>query len=128
VIKLVLPAEPVTVTKFTLIVAAEPLILVAVNLSMMAVTPVAVYWVVWAFSAYFAGTRTLTVTVMVYSKSRLLLAACCMMTQLVPSDTIVAQFPTTAKRIAVPADALSIGTTLLDADTSVCACKFLNVI
>ena len=118
-IKLVLPAEPVTVTKFTLIVAADPLMLVAVNLSMMAVTPVAVYWVVWAFSAYFAGTRTLTVTVMVYSNKRQLLAAACMMTQLVPSDTIVAQFPTTAKRIAVPADALSMGTTLLDADTKV---------
>ena len=46
VIKLVLPAEPAVVTKFTLIVAADALILVAVNLSMMAVTPVAVYWVV----------------------------------------------------------------------------------
>jgi hypothetical protein len=42
-----------------------------------------------------------------------------MMTQFVPSDTIVAQFPTTAKRIAVPALVLSIGTTLLDADTKV---------
>ena len=50
-----------------------------------------------------------------------------MMTQLVPSDTIVAQFPTTAKRIAVPAVVLSIGTTLLDADTSVRACMFLKV-
>jgi hypothetical protein len=50
-----------------------------------------------------------------------------MMTQFVPSDTIVAQFPTTAKRIAVPADVLSIGTTLLDADTKVCACMFLKV-
>ena len=49
------------------------------------------------------------------------------MTQLVPSDTIVAQFPTTAKRIAVPATVLSIGTTLLDADTKVCACMFLKV-
>ena len=49
------------------------------------------------------------------------------MTQLVPSDTIVAQFPTTAKRIAVPATVLSIGTTLLDADTNVCACMFLKV-
>jgi ligand-binding SRPBCC domain-containing protein len=63
VIKLVLPAEPADVTKFTLIVAADALMLVAVNLSMMAVTPVAVYWVVWAFSANFAGTRTFTDTV-----------------------------------------------------------------
>jgi hypothetical protein len=93
--------------------------LVAVNLSMMAVTPVAVYWVVCELSANFAATRTFTDTVMVYSKSRLLLAACCIMTQFVPSDTIVAQFPTTAKRIAVPAAALSISTTLLDADTKV---------
>jgi len=54
---------------------------------------------------------------MVYSNKRQLLAACCMMTQLVPSDTIVAQFPTTAKRIAVPATVLSMGATLLDADT-----------
>ena len=118
-IKLVLPAEPADVTKLTLIVAAEPLMFVAVNLSIMAVTPVAVYWVVCEFSAYFAGTRTLTVTVMVYSNKRQLLAACCMMTQFVPSDTIVAQFPTTAKRIAVPALVLSMGTTLLDADTKV---------
>ena len=116
---MVLPAEPAVVTKFTLIVAADALILVAVNLSMMAVTPVAVYWVVWAFSANLAGTRTLTVTVMVYSNKRQLLAACCMMTQFVPSDTIVAQFPTTAKRIAVPATVPSINTTLLDADTKV---------
>jgi hypothetical protein len=64
---------------------------------------------------------------MVYSNKRQLLAACCMMTQFVPSDTIVAQFPTTAKRIEVPATVLSIGTTLLDADTKVCACMFLNV-
>jgi hypothetical protein len=28
-----------------------------------------------------------------YSKRRMLSGACCMMTQLVPSDTIVAQFP-----------------------------------
>ena len=105
-------------TKFTLIVAADALILVAVNLSMMAVTPVAVYWVVWAFSANLAGTRTLTVTVMVYSNKRQLLAARCMMTQLVPSDTIVAQLPTTFKRIDVPATVLSIGTTLLDAELS----------
>jgi hypothetical protein len=46
VIKLVLPADPADVTKFTLIVAAVALMLVAVNLSMIAVTPVAVYWVV----------------------------------------------------------------------------------
>ena len=62
-----------------------------------------------------------------YSKSKLLLEAACIMTQLVPSDTIVAQFPTTFKRIAVPAVVLSIGTTLLDADTSDCACIFLKV-
>jgi ligand-binding SRPBCC domain-containing protein len=63
VIKLVLPAEPADVTKLTLIVAADALILVAVNLSMMAVTLVAVYWVVWVASAYFAGTNTFTDTV-----------------------------------------------------------------
>lgn len=49
-----------------------------------------------------------------------------MMTQLVPSDTKVAQLPTTPKRIAVPAVVLSKGTTLLDAETSVWACIFLN--
>ena len=101
--------------------------LVAVNLSMMAVTPVAVYCVVCAFSAYLAGTRTLTVTVMVYSKRRMLFGAACIMTQLVPSDTIVAQFPTTAKRIAVPAVVLSIGTMLLDAELTNCGCMFLTV-
>ena len=50
-----------------------------------------------------------------------------MMTQLVPSDTIVAQLPTTFNRMDVPADVLSIGTTLLDAEFSNCACMFLNV-
>ena len=49
------------------------------------------------------------------------------MTQFVPSDTIVAQLPTTAKRIAAPAAELSSGTTLDDADTSSCAWAFLNV-
>ena len=49
------------------------------------------------------------------------------MTQFVPSDTIVAQFPTTSKRIAVQDDVLSIGTTLLEADTKSWACIFLNV-
>ena len=127
-IKLVLPAEPATVTKFTLIVAADALMFVAVNLSIIVVTPVAVYWVVCEFSANFAGTRTLTVTVMVYSKRRQLLAACCMMTQFVPSDTIVAQLPTTAKRIAVPGVVLSIGTILLDAELTNWACMFFTVI
>ena len=51
-----------------------------------------------------------------------------MMTQFVPSDTIVAQFPTTAKRIAVPAVVLSIGTMLEDAELTSCACIFLTVI
>lgn len=49
------------------------------------------------------------------------------MTQFVPSDTQVAQFPTTPKRIAVPAVVLSIGTTLLEAEISVWACIFLKV-
>ena len=79
------------------------------------------YWVVWLFSTILAGTRTLTVTVMGYSSKRQLLAAACMMTQLVPSDTIVAQLPATAKRIAVPAAPPAWGITLLDADTSVWA-------
>ena len=52
--------------------------------------------------------------------------AACMVIQLVPSDTIVAHFPTTAERIAVPGVELLIGATLLDADTSNWACKFLN--
>ena len=39
-----------------------------------------------------------------------------MMTQLVPSDTIVAQLPITGNRMAVPADVLLIGATLLDAE------------
>lgn len=51
-----------------------------------------------------------------------------MMTQFVPSDTIVAQFPTTAKRMAVPAEVLSIGTMLLDAELTAWACMFLTVI
>ena len=39
-----------------------------------------------------------------------------MMTQFVPSDTKVAQFPTTPKRMAAPTVVLSIGTTLEDAE------------
>ena len=58
----------------------------------------------------------------------MLLGAVCMMTQLVPSDTKVAQFPTTAKRIAVPAVVLSIGTTLLEAEFTNCGCIFFTVI
>jgi hypothetical protein len=50
-----------------------------------------------------------------------------MTTQFVPSDTTVAHAPTVAGKIAVPNVALLIGATLLDADTKVCACKFLNV-
>lgn len=45
-IKLLLPAASVAVTKLMLIVADEPLKLVAVNLSMIVVTPLAVYCVV----------------------------------------------------------------------------------
>jgi hypothetical protein len=45
-------------------VAAAALKLVAVNLSIMVVTPLAVYWVVWVFSAVLAGIKTFTVTVM----------------------------------------------------------------
>ena len=51
-----------------------------------------------------------------YSSSKLLLDAACMMTQFVPSDTNVAQFPTTFNKIAVPAVVLSIGTMLDDAE------------
>ena len=118
---MVLPADPADVTKLTEIVAAEPLMLVAVNLSMMAVTPVAVYWVVWLFSAYLAGTRTLTVTVMVYSKRRILFGTYCVISQLEPSDTSVAESPALAKRMDVLAAPPAKGTTLLDADTNVCA-------
>ena len=63
-----------------------------------------------------------------YSSSKLLLDAACMMTQLVPSDTIVAQFPITANKIAVPANVLSIGTMLDAAELTSCACIFLTVI
>ena len=62
-----------------------------------------------------------------HSKSKLLFDAACIMTQFVPSDTIVAQLPITFKRIAVPAVVLSSGTTLLDAELSSCACMFLKV-
>ena len=118
---MVLPAEPVDVTKFTLIVAADALMLVAVNLSIMAVTPVAVYCVTWVASANLAGTRTLTVTVMVYSKRRMLFGMYCVINQFVPSDTSVAESPVLAKRIDVAAAPPANGTTLLAADTKVCA-------
>ena len=119
-IKLVLPAEPAVVTKFTLIVAADALMFVAVNLSMMVVTPAAVYCVVCEFSAYLAGTRTLTNTVMGYSKRRMLFGTYWVISQLEPSDTSVAESPALAKRIDVPAAPPAKGTTFDDADTSVC--------
>ena len=97
-------------------------------MSIIVVTLDAEYCVVWLFSAVLAGINTFTVTVINYSVSRLLFGARAMMTQLVPSDTKVAQFPTTLSRIAVPAVVLSIGTTLLEADTTDCDCKFLTVI
>jgi hypothetical protein len=119
VIKLVSPADPAVVTKLTEIVAADALMLVAVNLSMIAVTPVAVYWVVCEASAYLAGTRTLTVTIN-YSKSRILLGTYCIIIQFVPSETKVDWSPELASKIEVPAAPPPIFTTLLDADTSVC--------
>ena len=54
--------------------------------------------------------------------------AACMITQFVPSDTIVAQLPITFKRIAVPAVVLSSGTILLDAEFTAWAYIFLTVI
>jgi hypothetical protein len=41
---------------------------------------------------------------MFYSSNKLLLEAYCIITQFVPSDTKVAESPTLAARIAVPAD------------------------
>ena len=49
-----------------------------------------------------------------------------MMTQLVPSDTKVAQAPEAAPKIAVPAAPPAIGTTLLDAELSAWAWVFLK--
>jgi hypothetical protein len=57
----------------------------------------------------------------------MLLGACCMMTQLVPSDTIVAQLPITGNKMAVPAVALSMGAILLDAELTDWVCRFLTV-
>ena len=63
VIKFKLPADPAKVTKFTLIVAALALKLVAVNLSMIVVTLLAVYCVVCVASTILAGTKFFAVTV-----------------------------------------------------------------
>ena len=63
-IKLDVAALPAAVTRLTLIVTLPAVVLVAVNLSMMALQLVAVYCVVWAFSACFAGISTLIDTVM----------------------------------------------------------------
>ena len=63
VIKFKLPAAPAKVTKLTLIVAAVPLKLVAVNLSMIVVTLLAVYCVVCVASTILAGTKFFAVTV-----------------------------------------------------------------
>ena len=62
-----------------------------------------------------------------YSRRRMLLGACCMMTQLVPSDTIVAQLPITGNKIAVPAVTLSMGAMLLEAELTDWSCRFLTV-
>lgn len=44
----------------------------------------------------------------------------CVINQLVPSDTSVAESPELAKRIDVAAEPPAKGTTLLDADTKAC--------
>jgi hypothetical protein len=117
-IKLDTPAAPPLVTKLTLIVTLAPVVLVAVNLSMMALQLVAVYCVVWAFSACFGGISTLIDTVMVYSKRRILFGMYCVISQFVPSDTSVAESPELAKRMDVPAAPPASGTTFDDAETS----------
>ena len=48
----------------------------------------------------------------------LLNVAACVVTQLVPSDTMVAQLPATLSSMAVPAAPPDLDTTLLDADTN----------
>ena len=63
-IRLDTPAVPPLVTRLTLIVTLPAVVLVAVNLSMMALQFTAVYCVVWLFSACFAGISTLMDTVM----------------------------------------------------------------
>ena len=47
-----------------------------------------------------------------------LFGASCIIIQFVPSDTIVAQLPTTAAKIAVPGEPPPNGTTSLEADTN----------
>jgi hypothetical protein len=64
IIKLDAPAVPPVVTKLQLNVTLLALVLVTVNLSMIALTLTAVYWVVCASSACFAGISTFTVTAM----------------------------------------------------------------
>ena len=56
------PGEPPLVTKLTLKVTFPELVFVTVNLSINALQLVAVYCVVWLFSACFAGIKTLIVT------------------------------------------------------------------
>jgi NADH:ubiquinone oxidoreductase subunit 4 (subunit M) len=62
-IKLVVPAVPPLVTKLTLIVTFPAVVLVAVNLSMIALQFTAVYCVVCVPSACFGGISTLIDTV-----------------------------------------------------------------
>ena len=93
VIKFKLPAVPAKVTKFTLIVAVLALKLVAVNLSMIVVTPLAVYCVVWVASTILAGTKFFAVTVIRQSFYKT--------TQREPEDTVT----TTPLEIVIgPAD------------------------
>jgi hypothetical protein len=63
---------------------------------------------------------------LLHSSNRQLLAAACMIIQLVPSDTSAAQSPVDAARMAVAAAPPAKPTTLLDADTKVCAWVFLK--
>jgi hypothetical protein len=51
---------------FTEMFALEPLVFVTVNLSMMALTPVAVYCAVWVLSACLGGIRFTGVTAMLF--------------------------------------------------------------
>lgn len=93
-------AEPPEGTKLTLNVTAPPVVFVTVNLSMIVLQFVDVYWVVCAFSACFGGIIFFAVTVIIIYQ----VGIC----RVVPLSLIVIHFvgfPATGEFNKVPAKA-----------------------
>ena len=104
-------ALPALATILMLNVAGLALMFVTVNLSIITVCPVAaVYWVVWLFSAYFAGISSVSVTAMIFAYAMLVMTP---LTTVTVNGSDVVNVP-----LAPPSNALGGG---MSAGASSCA-------